>query len=55
MLDVVDRKTAISAISTVDDPDAVIKARDEEQRNNANNALATLGDVSDNDFKGGDK
>lgn len=55
LLDVVDRKTAISAISTVDDPDAVIKARDEEQRNNANNALASLENVSENDFKGGDK
>lgn len=55
MLDVVDRKTAISAISTVDDPDAVIKARDDEQRNNANNVYKTLEDVSENDFKGGDK
>lgn len=55
LLDVVDRKTAISAISTVDDPDAVIKARDEEQRNNANNVYKTLEDVSENDFKGGDK
>ena len=51
MLDAgVDRKTALSEISTIEDPDAVIKAKEQEQKDAAKSMMGSLSDETDADF-----
>ena len=51
MLDAgVDRKTALSEISTIEDPDAVIKAKEKEQQDVAKSVMGSLSDETDADF-----